>query len=274
MITELNYIKNPDEETKKVFAKAYKESVEESKLPLDSCENALVSQIRIMGYKFWESPEHDLCTISTQDEATFDREIIKQDVSLASMTSQFIAFIFQGFMEMNGNSEKFTKEFAETNKAFMSIITNKNIITSTLGLMDLASVADITNEIPSGIKNFEEIMKVTQDLSEVNASISKLTTVADKKTAQDFMEKKQKLVDTLKELHYSICDSFFKIVEGKIKEAGFEDSIKDVYDIEFGFKSEYTADDAPNGKYTKYSVAQLHSMNYRNIVTLKAKYGL
>lgn len=273
MLIEKTYVKDMDELSKNVIAKAFESCDVVAENDPNSLESAPVTLIRVLGKKYWCSSDYDIINITTQDQAAFNRGVIQQDMTLASMISQYIAFLFQGYMEINGKQE-FTKEFYENieneskSAKLTAYLNNGSVCKTSLYLKDLKDVTEFTNDgLPRGIVSFTDIMNISMELQKIVEEI-KHTNPTDPKY-KSLQTARIESAEKLAKLHYDICDKFFTIIETQCKI-----KIDDVFDICIGFGSTVTDKAVPGGSYKALSVAQLHSMAYRNIMNLKSEYGV
>lgn len=195
----------------------------------DRKENPYVTLKRILGNEFYDLLSDDLLQLNIEDEGTFDSECpIGDDLDKLQKVVNFIFIIYDGFAKTNG-MKSFTPEFLDFQiKTAVSSITNGTEILA-ISLRDLYPILQFDkNDMPNGIRNFEEISTLVHSAEQCVAQSRKLG--KNNLEAKAITDKIEEFKVKIATMNTELYNDFLKLIADKANV-----KVNDMYDIAFIF---------------------------------------
>lgn len=264
----INHVFRKDDspELKEVVARIFDNISPAKTLTPDRYENPIITLKRILGDNFHDLLTDDILEIAIQDLGSFNIELIKNDFDQANVLVQYISFIFEGFLKMNGAKPLTHDSITVPVKFAVTSETNgTEVLTLTLGELSPVAMFD-DNNIPIGIYRYEEIVGLGNQIGEGQAALKKLGR-DNSEQVMAISRKVNESFDKLAKIYHELSTNFFKIISDK---SGLK--IEDIYDVTTIFSFE--VEETPEKIHRHTTVLQYHDLRNSNLYGIKAKFGL
>ncbi len=273
MIIQHSFFKNASpiaaESVEKVFGKL--EPV--SKMEPNRFELPITSIRRILGDKFYnlENGPNDTIRTIICDNGGFKDKELKFNYDKGNELLQFISMLFQGFIDCNHGSEKFTKEFMEKPVAKFCITSNKGLITHDVGLEFLSPVSKFDdNQVIVGMKNMTEIAQITQEVNDLENNINQMKAMNNAKGVDILVGSRDQLANKMVQYQSEIIDAFFDV----LKKFNNSDNVEDIYDVAMVVSNTFVDPEGKEKPIVGTTIIDYHDVASRNVVALKNKFHI
>ena len=269
-MVEHRFAKNMTLRMRENLQKAFKSLEPVSKMKPHRYELPITSIRRVLGDDFYKmESKDDLLNLVIFDTGSFNIEEFKINVDKSSELVSYISTWFQGFVEANNFSTKFTPEFM-SNKVGKVCITSPNGMKSIdICLDDIKSLSLYGDDgTIVGMKNVKEISSISAELQKNDAAYRQMQQTGNQEAIKTLDSQRNEYLSKLSQYQVEIIEEFFKLIKNW---SGVED-VKEIFDVLiFGIS---VADEKGETKINQTTVYDYHDGSAKVVQHLQKKFGL